>query len=153
MRIPLLKLQDITDGQRLGIQQTHTADVKWNLEWKGNALFDDGSGERFTDKDFHAYLRKSGIEQESGKNNEWFHVTGQESKIKFYDFRANHGILQSLSTVVPYQLRSEQEDAVDKTIAYKNIMKMVNFCGTQNRDSEKHCLYMISVRSQVQRLC
>lgn len=101
-------------------QQTHTADVKWNLEWKGNALFDDGSGERFTDKDFHAYLRKSGIEQESGKNNEWFHVTGQESKIKFYDFRANHGILQSLSTVVPYQLRKEQEDAVDKTIAYKN---------------------------------
>lgn len=101
-------------------QQTHTADVKWNLEWKGNALFDDGSGDRFTDKDFHAYLRKSGIEQESGKNNEWFHVTGQESRIKFYDFRANHGILQSLSTVVPYQLRSEQEDAVDKTIAYKN---------------------------------
>jgi len=101
-------------------QQTHTADVKWNLEWKGNALFDDGSGDRFTDKDFHAYLRKSGIEQESGKNNEWFHVTGQESRIKFYDFRANHGILQSLSTVVPYQLRKEQEDAVDKTIAYKN---------------------------------
>lgn len=101
-------------------QQTHTADVKWNLEWKGNALFDDGSGDRFTDKDFHAYLRKSGIEQESGKNNEWFHVTGQESRIKFYDFRANHGILQSLSTVVPYQLRSEQEDAVDRTIAYKN---------------------------------
>ena len=101
-------------------QQTHTADVKWNLEWKGNALFDDGSGDRFTDKDFHAYLRKSGIEQESGKNNEWFHVTGQESRIKFYDFRANHGILQSLSTVVPYQLRKEQEDAVDKTIAYEN---------------------------------
>ena len=99
-------------------QQTHTADVKWNLEWTGNALFDDGSGMRFTDKDFHAYLRKSGIEQESGKNNEWFHITGQESKIKFYDFRANHGILKSLSTVVPYQLRCEQEDAVDKTIAY-----------------------------------
>lgn len=108
------------DVERRIKQQTHTADVKWNLEWKGNALFDDGSGDRFTDKDFHAYLRKSGIEQESGKNNEWFHVTGQESRIKFYDFRANHGILQSLSTVVPYQLRSEQEDAVDKTIAYKN---------------------------------
>jgi len=101
-------------------QQTYTADVKWNLEWKGNALFDDGSGERFIDKDFHAYLRKSGIEQEAGKNNEWFHVTGRESKIKFYDFRANHGILQSLLTVVPYQLRQEQEDAVAKTIAYKN---------------------------------
>ena len=101
-------------------QQTHTADVKWNLEWKGNALFDDGSAERFTDKDFHAYLRKSGIEQESGKNNEWFHITGQESKIKFYDFRANHGILKNLSTVISHELRKEQEEAVERTIAYKN---------------------------------
>ena len=101
-------------------QQTHTADVKWNLEWKGNALFDDGSGERFTDKDFHAYLRKSGIEQELGKNNEWFHITGSESKLKFYDFRADHGILKSQSTIIVYQLRKEQEDAVNKTLAYKN---------------------------------
>lgn len=108
-------------------QQTHTADVKWNLEWKGNALFDDGSGERFTDKDFHAYLRKLGVEQEAGKNNEWFHVTGQESKIKFYDFRANHGILQSVSTVIPYQLRKEQEIAVEQTIAYKNGHKNGEF--------------------------
>lgn len=108
-------------------QQTHTADVKWNLEWKGNALFDDGSAERFTDKDFHAYLRKSGIEQESGKNNEWFHITGQESKIKFYDFRANHGILKSLSTVIPYELRKEQEEAVERTIAYKSSHKNGEF--------------------------
>lgn len=101
-------------------QQTHTADVCWNLEWKGNALFDDGSGERFTDKEFHAYLRKSGVEQESGKNNEWFHITGQESRLKFYDFRANHGILQQLSSVVPYQLRKEQKEAVEQTLAYQN---------------------------------
>ena len=100
-------------------QQTHTADVKWNLEWKGNALFDDGSGERFTDKEFHAYLRKSGVEQEAGKNNEWFHITGPDSKEKFYDFRANHGILQSLSTVIPYQLRKEQKDAVEQTMDYR----------------------------------
>jgi hypothetical protein len=25
-------------------QQCHTADVKWNLEWKKNAIYDDGSG-------------------------------------------------------------------------------------------------------------
>lgn len=101
-------------------QQTHTADVKWNLEWKGNALFDDGSGERFTDKEFHAYLRKSGVEQEAGTNNEWFHITGPESRLKFYDFRINHGILQQISSVVPYQLRKEQKEAVEQTIAYKN---------------------------------
>lgn len=101
-------------------QQTHTADVKWNLEWKGNAIFDDGSGDRFTDKDFHVYLRKSGVKQEPGKNNEWFHITGQESKLKFYDFRANRGILKDLSMIVPYQLRKEQEDVVEKTITFAN---------------------------------
>ena len=39
-------------------QQTHTADVEWHLEWKGNALFDDGSGEYFSDKTFmHTFVR------------------------------------------------------------------------------------------------
>lgn len=76
-------------------QQTHTADVKWHLEWKGNATFDDGSGETFIDKDFHAYLRKSGIEQENGKNNEWFHVDGTTSKQMFRDFREDHGIIKT----------------------------------------------------------
>ena len=101
-------------------QQTHTADICYRLEWKGNAIFDDGSGETFTDKDFHSYMRKAGVEQEEGKNNEWFHITGQESKIMFYEFRADHGVLKSNVTVVPYSLREEQEDAVSKTIEYKN---------------------------------
>ncbi len=100
-------------------QQTQTADVKWNLEWKGNAVFDDGTGKRFTDKDFHVYLRQSGVEQEAGKNNEWFHITGQESKNKFYEFRASHGILNSLN-VIPYKLRAEQADAVARTLEYRN---------------------------------
>ena len=59
------------------------------------------------------------MEQEKGKNNEWFHVTGQESRIKFYDFRMNHGILQQLSAVIPYRLRKEQEEAVEKTVEYE----------------------------------
>lgn len=101
-------------------QQTQTVDVKWNLEWQGNALFDDGSAERFTDKEFHAYLRKCGVEQETGANNEWFHISGPESRIKFYDFRANHGVLKQLSSVVPYQLRKEQQQAVEQTIFYAN---------------------------------
>ena len=60
-------------------QQTHTADIEYNLEWQGRAVFDDGTEERFTDKDFHAYLRKDGVEQEKGKNNEWFKITGPDS--------------------------------------------------------------------------
>lgn len=101
-------------------QQTHTADVKWNLEWKGNAVFDDGSGETFTDKDFHAYLRKFDVEQETGKNNEWFHITGPESKNKFRDFREDRGIVKSNITVIPYTLREEQRNAVNMTVDYRN---------------------------------
>lgn len=99
-------------------QQTHTADIKWKLEWKGNATFDDGSGETFIDKDFHAYLRKSRIEQEKGKNNEWFHVDGVISKQMFRDFREDHGILKTTDTVIPYKLRDEQQSAVAMTVNY-----------------------------------
>lgn len=97
-------------------QQTHTADVTYNLEWKGNAIFDDGSGERFTDHDFHAYLRKLGIEGKKGT--EWFHTTGPISRGHFYEFRSNRGLLEQLDATVPYTLRAEQDDAVSKTVAY-----------------------------------
>jgi len=101
--------------KRLG-QQTYTADVNYHLEWRGNAIFDDGSGERFTDHAFHAYLRKLGVEEIQGK--EWFHVTGPVSRGYFYDFRANRGVLKQLEATVPYTLRAEQEDAVGQTVAY-----------------------------------
>ncbi|MCR4890807.1 MAG: DEAD/DEAH box helicase family protein [Lachnospiraceae bacterium] len=99
-------------------QQTHTADIAFHLEWKGNAVFDDGSGERFTDKDFHAYMRKAGIEQEAGKNNEWFHITGPASKDMFNDFRENRGILEDETAIIQYSLRDEQAQAVSMTKAY-----------------------------------
>lgn len=96
-------------------QHTHTSDTKTKLEWKGAAIFDDGSGDRFTDHDFHAYLRKSGVENK--KRTEWFHIDGPTGHAKFYDFRADRGILKALD-VIPYTLREEQEKAVNDTAAY-----------------------------------
>ena len=101
---------------RLG-QQTRTADVEYQEEWRGNAIFEDGSGETFKDTDFHAYLRKNRIEQEPGKNNEWFHITGPVSRSMFMDFRINRGALKS-AAVIPYTLRNEQNDAVSKAKDY-----------------------------------
>ena len=98
-------------------QQTHTADIKYKLEWSGNAVFE-GTNETFRDKDFHAYLRKNGIEEMSGKDNEWFHVDGPTGKSFFYDFRQNRGILSAIDTVIPYSLRDEQEQAVHETTEY-----------------------------------
>lgn len=63
-------------------------------------------------------MRKSGIEQEKGKNNEWFHVDGVTSKQMFRDFREDHGILKTTDTVIPYKLRDEQQSAVAMTVNY-----------------------------------
>ena len=96
-------------------QQTHTSDTEARLEGKGTAIFDDGSFDRFTDHDFHAYLRKSGVENK--KKTEWFHIDGPAGRSKFYDFKADRGILKALGTV-PYTLRKEQAAAVEQTVKY-----------------------------------
>ena len=106
--------QDV--DKRLG-QQTHTADVEYKLEWSGNAVFE-GSNDTFSDKDFHAYLRKNNIEEMEGKDNEWFHVDGPTGRNHFYDFRQNRGILSAIDTVIPYNLRDEQEQAVKSALEY-----------------------------------
>lgn len=99
-------------------QQTHTADVEYHEEWRGTAIFDDGSGDTFRDTDFHAYLRKNGIENDKSKDNEWFHISGPESRGMFFDFKANRGVLQTTASVIPYTLRNEQEEAVSKAFEY-----------------------------------
>lgn len=100
------------------IQQTHTADVKYKFEWKGNAIFDDGSGEKFRDTDFHNYLRKHNYE--NNRANEWFKIGVAESKEQFQIFRETRGILESLGELTPYILRNEQNDAVNQTVEYYN---------------------------------
>lgn len=97
-------------------QQAHTIDVIYHEEWKGNAVYDDGSGEIFSDKDFHVYLRKLGIE--NNRENEWFHIDGTESQKRFFEFRSNRGVVKSEDTVIPYTLRNEQAMAVLQTEEY-----------------------------------
>ena len=60
-------------------------------------------------------------------NTEWFHVNGAESKGHFYDFKSNHGVLDLPDTVMPYQLRNEQSEAVEKTIDYFNAHEKGEF--------------------------
>lgn len=116
--------QDVDERIR---QQTHTAGILAKKEWQGNAIFDDGSGETFSDKEFHAYLRKNDIKQpmdlgnpyfDPSDRNEWFFTTPRESKSLFHDFRADHGIIKESADVIPYKLRAEQEQAVQNTVEY-----------------------------------
>lgn len=99
-------------------EQTHTADVEFNLEWKDEAKFDDGSNEYFKDHDFHKYLRKKDYEQDDEKNNEWFKITGDVSHKELKEFKKDRGILSSLVEPLVYTLREEQKNAVDITKKY-----------------------------------
>lgn len=100
-------------------QQTHTADVKWELGWKRNAQYQDGSGEYFTDKAFHGYLTgKKGVEQEDDKNNEWFHITPPPALEYFNEFASRDYGADVASEHINYTLRQEQDDAVVDTFSY-----------------------------------
>ena len=105
-------------------QQTHTSDTIWHKEWQGLAAYDDGTGRSFKDTDFHAYLRKKNYKQDNDKNNEWFEISGVESKSEFYDFRSSGGILeQGSESAIKYTLRDEQSEAVTKALNYFNAHK------------------------------
>lgn len=105
-------------------EQTHTADVAWHKEWQGNAIYEDGTGDTFTDHDFHAYLRKLDYKDKPGT--EWFYISGEESHGRFIDFRIKRGEIP-LPDAVPYQLRAEQEQAVEETLDYSRLHERAEF--------------------------
>lgn len=95
-------------------QQTHTADVRCELQWCGNATYED-TGKPFKDTNLHSYLTKLGIDRIP--KTEWFHVEPTPAKEHFRDFRENHGIVDGLPTV-EYCLRDEQERACQGAADY-----------------------------------
>lgn len=98
------------------LQQGHTIDVKQKIEWKGNAVFDDGSGDTFTDHDFRGYLRKLGVEIKP--KTEWCCIEPPKAQNHFFDYRSNRGIVSDLTAVVPYTLREEQAKCAEDTAIY-----------------------------------
>ncbi len=96
-------------------QQTQTVDVGFKVEWRGNATYDDGTGDIFRDSDFHEYLRKNNIERKP--STEWFKIEPKASHKLFFEFRVNRGVLPGRGTR-EYFLRPEQEEAVRRALAY-----------------------------------
>lgn len=99
-------------------QQSHTVDAKVQLLWRGNARYQDGTDETFTDHEFHAYLtQKHHIERKP--KTEWFHIDGQTSHQYFHEFAdRDYNDIQNNKKHTQYELRKEQQAAVDKTVAY-----------------------------------
>ncbi len=110
-----LKIGDTEQGVDKRIkQQTHTADVRFELEWKDIAMYRDDCT-YFRDYDFHDYLTEyKGIERND--HTEWFHIDGTTLRQYFEEFASRD--YQQKGLHYSYKLRNEQQEAVDMTLAY-----------------------------------
>ena len=110
-----LKIGDTEQGVDKRIrQQTHTADVRFELEWKDIAMYRDDYT-YFRDHDFHDYLTEyKGVERND--HTEWFHIDGATLRQYFEEFTTRNYRQKGLHH--SYKLRDEQQQAVEKTLAY-----------------------------------
>lgn len=108
-------------------EQTHTVGVKAKIWWHLRAMYMSEPFGGFTDKDFHAYLKKLQVPRESGT--EWFRISPAEAKRDFIDFTQNHGVVEDApsGTVIPYILRREQKEAVQAALSYFKAHKNGEF--------------------------
>lgn len=99
-------------------EQTHTVGVDAKIWWHLRAAYMTEPFGTFTDKDFHAYLKKLGIAREEGT--EWFRIAPGTARGDFVDFTQNHGVVSEsdADAVIPYKLRDEQSDAVQSAYDY-----------------------------------
>lgn len=91
--------------------------------WSGPAFFNDQPPKDFKDKSFHKFLVKNGIENRLDLGKEWFYFNGAPDKSKqlFDTFRQRgFAALQQTGEKIPYELRSEQEAAVNQAVDYFN---------------------------------
>ncbi len=108
-------------------EQTHTVGVEHITHWALRAAYMTEPYGTFTDKDFHAYLKRLGISREAGT--EWFFIDPDTAKGNFIDFTQNHGVVsgKDADAVIPYKLRDEQAEAVQRTAEYFSSRESVEF--------------------------
>lgn len=118
VKIGYTEQDDVEDRIR---QQLQTAHIPHTTEWSDIAVFADGKT-YFRDSDFHAYLKKQGVERMKPMHNdkkppEWFHIGGDDSFTLYSKFRRTKGVMDTVGTIA-YELRDEQEQAVLQTFDY-----------------------------------
>lgn len=97
-------------------QQTHTAGIRTKIEWRELAQYKDEEGGWFTDHDFHNYLTvEREVERET--NTEWFKLSPRTARDYFNDF-ADRKTVFDTNSCFEYQLREEQQAAINMTITY-----------------------------------
>lgn len=99
-------------------EQTHTAGITPKIEWYMRAAYMTEPYGTFRDYDFHAYLKKLGVEWKD--KTEWFKIDPEKAQKRFVEFTQNHGIVagDDADATIPYTLRDEQATAVEQTKNY-----------------------------------
>lgn len=100
-------------------EQTKTVDVIRKIYWVRLAEYQTEPYGSFRDGDFHKYLTKIGVERKP--NTEWFRISPKDALNDLMDFQVNHGVVDTSTpsdAVIPYELRDEQKEAVEKAKNY-----------------------------------
>ena len=107
-------------------QQASQLSISKEIKWAYNAMYMTPGGGRFTDHDFHAYLKQQGIERDGvpttpqyPKRTEWHRFEGaaRTSKEYFFDFASGaFSIAASGDVEEDYELRPEQKAAVAQAL-------------------------------------
>ncbi len=101
-------------------QQASQLSVQKVKMWSRRAVFTSEAGGRFTDHDFHAYLRQAGIERELTPRTEWFHFApAPKISLAYFNDFAGQDVPahQGAAVEEAYTLRDEQQAAVDQAVA------------------------------------
>jgi type II restriction enzyme len=102
-------------------QQASQLSVDKKKLWSRRALFTSEAGGRFTDKEFHGYLRQQGVKRETTpKRTEWHHIAiAPKTSLEYFNDFAGQDFpnLPSSGVEEDYVLRPEQQAAVDQAAA------------------------------------
>lgn len=109
-------------------EQTKTVGIGYELLWSAPAKFSKAKDidDWFKDKELHTYLRQF-KQVKQRLPHEWFYYNGTPEKARqhFDDF-LNHERSQ-VKEELTYQLRQEQQDAIEQTVAYAKSMSEGEF--------------------------
>ena len=124
-------------NERIDEQHPTTEPHKtYHLLWHDNAFYADGSGESFSDHDLHKYLRRMGKKLIG----EWCLCSLREAVAAYVAVRNKDYQAASLARDLDYQMRPEQEQAVQQTADYFAMMDQ------EEPDRPSHYLWNAKMR-------
>lgn len=120
------------DGwEKIGYTEQQTADARIAQQasqmsitkekvWARRAVFTSEAGGRFTDSDFHAFLKQQGVKRELNPTTEWHHFAeAPKTSLEYFNAFAGHDFSDIGRGDIEddYDLRPEQQAAVEQAMA------------------------------------